>query len=553
MERFNLNRDRHAQFLVLFAAVICVSLASATGAQPRVETKKKAAAAEALFGGTTVPKIQIEIPEEGIAKLKKYQWQFGQQAERESVRAKVREGEKVFANVALHLKGAAGSFRPVTENPAMTLHFDKYVEGQRFHGLSKLSLNNSVQDPTLVSEQFSRELFLKAGIPAPRATHATVSLNGRDLGVYVLVEGFDKQFLKKHFKNAKGNLYDGGFLKEVTDELSVNSGDDPKNQSDRMALAEAAKDSNRTNRMARLKKILDLEKFLTFIAVDVMLWDWDGYAMNKNNWRLFHNLESDRMIFLPHGLDQLFWKPEGSIFPKFEGLVAKAVLDVPEWRHRYFERMKELRASVFKIDEMTNRVREISTKVAPLIKERDAGVATAHEKAVADFCESIARRCQSLDRQLSAPIEPLKFVEGAAVPLTRWETKSDFGHPTISKAQIPNGPETLHLGTTQGSSIGSWRTSLWLEKGRYRVDGRVKARGIVADLGDSRGGVGIRLSSGRPEHYRLSDLEWTPIAQEFSVNDPLSEVQVLCEFRGAEGEAWFDLGSLRLTRLDAAH
>ena len=101
----------------------------------------------------------------------------------------------------------------------MTLNFDKNAKGQRFHGLSKLSLNNSVQDPTLISEQFSREMFLKAGIATPRASHAVVELNGRDLGVYVLVEGFNKQFLRRHFKNAEGHLYDGGFLKDVDVEL----------------------------------------------------------------------------------------------------------------------------------------------------------------------------------------------------------------------------------------------------------------------------------------------------------------------------------------------
>jgi hypothetical protein len=142
--------------------------------------------------------------------------------------------------VALHLKGAAGSFRPLDWNPAMTLNFDKFSAGQRFHGLKKISLNNSVQDPSFLTEKICRELFEAAGVPVPRAAHAQVGLNGRDLGLYVLVEGFNKQFLKRYFKNTSGNLYDGGFVKEITDDLAINSGDNPKDRSRLDALAEAA-------------------------------------------------------------------------------------------------------------------------------------------------------------------------------------------------------------------------------------------------------------------------------------------------------------------------
>src|SRR6185436_17379159 len=109
-------------------------------------------------------------------------------------------------------------------NPAMTLNFDKHIKGQTFHGLERLSLNNSVQDPSLFSEQISRELFAAIGTPTPRATRARVELNGRDLGVYVLAEAANKQFLARHFKNPNGNFYDGGFLKDVNGDLDKSSG-----------------------------------------------------------------------------------------------------------------------------------------------------------------------------------------------------------------------------------------------------------------------------------------------------------------------------------------
>src|SRR5204863_8811439 len=141
--------------------------------------------------------------------------------------ATMREGGQVYTNVALHLKGGFGSFRPIDNNPGLTLNFERYAPGQTFHGLSKFSLNNSVQDPTFLNEKICRELFNSVETPAPRAGFTTVQLNGRKLGLHVLTEGFNKQFLRHYFTNVHGNLYQTHANQEISDRLDVNSWDDP--------------------------------------------------------------------------------------------------------------------------------------------------------------------------------------------------------------------------------------------------------------------------------------------------------------------------------------
>ena len=88
--------------------------------------------------------------------------------------------------------------------------------------------------------------------PAPRAGHALVKLNQRNLGLYVLLEGWDKRFLKQHFKDARGNLYDGGYGNEVTNRLDINSGDFPKDWSKLELLANAAEEPDLSHRLARM-------------------------------------------------------------------------------------------------------------------------------------------------------------------------------------------------------------------------------------------------------------------------------------------------------------
>ena len=119
-------------------------------------------------------------------------------------------------------------------------------------------------------------MFLSAGIPSPRAEHALVRLNQRNLGLYVLVEGWNKQFLKRHFQECRGNLYDGGYGNDVTNRLEINSGAFPEDWSRLDALGRAAQEPDLTQRLVRMGEVLDLDRFLSFMAMEIMLAHWDG-------------------------------------------------------------------------------------------------------------------------------------------------------------------------------------------------------------------------------------------------------------------------------------
>src|SRR3954471_12947559 len=321
--------------------------------------------ADRLFEGTNVLVIRIDVPTDGMAALVKAHLQ---NPERPTAMCEVREGGAVFTKVSVHLKGAAGSFRTVNDKPGLTLNFEKGAEGQRFHGLTKLSLNNSVQDPSYVSEKLCREMYNAAGVPVPRAAYARVNLNGRDLGLYVLTEGWNKEFLKRHFKNAKGNFYDTGLAKDIDVPSAPKFGNDFKDNSGIEALIAATKEPNLTKRLAKLEKTLDLDRFITLLALDALTWNWDGYGLDKNNYRLYHDLDTGRMVFFPHGMDQMFWRPEAPIMPGMRGLAAISAMKIPEVRQRYLERVSKLMSMVFQLEKMTNRVRELGDIVLPALR-----------------------------------------------------------------------------------------------------------------------------------------------------------------------------------------
>ena len=85
------------------------------------------------------------------------------------------------------------------EKPALRVCFDEYVPDVRWSGVKSLTLNNAVQDPAYVRQCLGYEVFARAGLPASRCSFAQVTVNGRDLGIYVNVEEVNRPDLARSF------------------------------------------------------------------------------------------------------------------------------------------------------------------------------------------------------------------------------------------------------------------------------------------------------------------------------------------------------------------
>ncbi|MFY7953684.1 MAG: CotH kinase family protein, partial [Armatimonadaceae bacterium] len=234
----------------------------------------------AFFEDGTIRDISLELSPGSVARI--------QDPKRPYVHASLFEnGRLVYRDVAVKIKGAAGSTRPWTDRPALTINTDKYQKGQSYRGLDKFHLNNAVQDPSLLHDWISSVTFRSAGYAAARVSYARVRLNGRDVGMYVLKEGFDGGFLRANFAKPDGNLYDGGFVQDVDADLQRDEGQGPEDKADLKALVAACRIGNPVERWKTLASRLDIPSFLTFMAIERMLCHWDGYCLNVNNYRLY--------------------------------------------------------------------------------------------------------------------------------------------------------------------------------------------------------------------------------------------------------------------------
>jgi len=242
-----------------------VSIEARPATKPSADISKESPRAGDFFTDGAVRFFQVELPAASMNSLR--------QQPRLYVSGTLREAGHIFTNIGVRLKGIA-SFQPLDQKPSLVLKFDAFRPGQQYCGLTKLMLNNAVQDSTYLSELLATELFRNAGVPAARVTHARVSLNGRDLGLCVAIEAMNQRFLKHNFKSSKGNLYEG-YVGDIDTHLEQDNGHDT-GQQDVRALLAACRIPDMPQRFQWLCKVLDVDRFASFPAVEMLISDCDG-------------------------------------------------------------------------------------------------------------------------------------------------------------------------------------------------------------------------------------------------------------------------------------
>ena len=419
--------------------------------------------------------------------------------------------------------------------------------GRDSHGLRKLHLNNSVEDPSYFHEYAGAVLFRAAGVPAPRVSHAIVELNGRRLGLYILKEGFDQEFLGQYFRKTEGNLYDTGPGRDVDEALEKDQGAGPDDRSDLQALAAAAQEPDLQKRWQELNRLLDMDRFVSFMAMEVLAAHRDGYCLGRNNFRVYHDLDNERMVFFPHGMDQLFGKADATTRPVMQGLVARAVMQTPEGRRQYRARLGYLLTNTFDVPALQRQADAVLARLRPGLKAPEA---RALQEAIAEVKDRMAKRCRSVENQLLEPEqEPLRFERGVARP-GGWRPVDPPTDGQLDQSRAPDGRTALHIRAGSVTSA-SWRSKVLLPKGRYSFQALVCTSGVEAlDFGRNKG-AGLRILGGPPSSpYRLvGDNPWTRVEVPFVLTAD-QEVQLICELRARRGEAWYELDSLRLERLE---
>ena len=301
------------------------------------------------------------------------------------------DGE-THTDVAVRKKGFLGSLS--MEKPSLKIRFDKFVDDQLLGGvLKRLTLNNAQQDPSMINTCLSYRLFAQAGIPTPRCNFATLHVNGEDMGLYVQVESIKTRFLERNFADPTGNLYEGtlsDFRPDWRGTFEKKTNEGTRDQTDIDAVTNALQDPSPAG-LAALKEMVDIDRFLTFWALEVLVGHWDGYSGNRNNFYIYREPNSP-FVFIPWGTDQVFTTIDVP-FDEFRsptsvaahGAIAHRLYQNDETRGLYIARLKELMDTIWNEEDLLQQIDRMAAIVQEHASEKVRDQAARDTERVRQF------------------------------------------------------------------------------------------------------------------------------------------------------------------------
>ncbi len=184
----------------LVALMLTLNLAACSNAGlPKAEN-----AADSPFAADRIVTVRIVMPEDDWQSIQKNAGQ-----ERYFKADMWYDGEQV-PGVAVRTKGLnslQGAMQAGSIRFGLKVDINFFNSARNLYGVKKLNFNNGYNDPTLIREVLGYELYSEMGVPTPRYAYTDLWVNDTHLGLYLMVEQVDGNFLEHNFSDSTGNLY----------------------------------------------------------------------------------------------------------------------------------------------------------------------------------------------------------------------------------------------------------------------------------------------------------------------------------------------------------
>ena len=383
-----LQRDTIASlFLVLLIGM--VGFPRTLGAQPLVPE------ANPVFDDTRIASVYIEIDP---AALRRILGQPNSDVE-ELARFVYRDGtsDVVIDSIGFRLRGNTSR---AAEKKSFKVSFNTFVQGQQFHGLEKLNLNGEHNDPSIIRSKLSWDLFAQMGVPSSRASHVKLYINNAYYGLYINVEHVDEQFLQSRFGTRGGCLYkclwpaDLKYLGPGPEPYRPRTAErrpydlklrdrDEEGYWDLAAFIDVINNTPDADFEEALEDIFEVNAFLKWMAVNVIVGMWDDYWFNQNNFYLYSNSATGRFVWIPFDYDNTFgidwfgidWAQRNVYtfgYPPLTGdtrPLVDRILNVPAYRDRYTFYLRQVLDGPFAVGPLQERVEQLHTQITPAAEQ----------------------------------------------------------------------------------------------------------------------------------------------------------------------------------------
>lgn len=219
-------------------------------------------------------------------------------------------GPHQFASIGVRFKGNS-TYSVNSKKKPFRLKLNEYVKGQKIEGVGAFNLNNAFADASFVREVEYYELARAAGLRTPRSGFAALYINDVYWGLYGLGEVVNDDFLQNYFGRGedKGNLYKGDIgatfaylgpdkaaYKRMWEKQTNEEADD---WSDLIDFCRTLNETPTSALEATMAARMDVDSFLTAMALDNATGNLDGYVGMAQNFNFYRRPSDGRWVWMP--------------------------------------------------------------------------------------------------------------------------------------------------------------------------------------------------------------------------------------------------------------
>ncbi len=227
-----------------------------------------------------------------------------------------------------------------------------------YRGQKKFNIINMYYDASMVREYMGYYVFRSFGVPAARNRYIRTYLNDDYLGVEMLSEVYDAEFLRNWYEDPNGDGY--MVWEEGYTDCEVGPCDSSIVTNMLAKLNESASNPSDED-IAELETMLDLDAALKEIAGELTLGQWDGYCA-PHNYRYAYNPDTGLLQIMPSSLDLLFdnlgWSYGGNYY-SCNGPILNYCLNNDACEERYSQILLDLADGIeeqYAIDETMDQI-----------------------------------------------------------------------------------------------------------------------------------------------------------------------------------------------------
>lgn len=201
-------KEKHKWYIsivsMFLSVVLIVSLVFLRGGNSSTSSITEKTLASVL-DKESITEINIDIDESD------WNWLIENATDEEYRSGNITINGETFYNVGIRPKGNTSLTNvakdDTTDRYSFKIKFDEYVDGQTYHGIESIVLNNNIQDNTSMKEYITYDLYEFLGVATPEMSYSYITVNNDDWGLYLAIEVVDERYLENNFGTTEGNLY----------------------------------------------------------------------------------------------------------------------------------------------------------------------------------------------------------------------------------------------------------------------------------------------------------------------------------------------------------